>query len=498
MSDAQTIVEAALVSCVMVTRGRAGFVRQAITYFQAQDYPDRELVIVYEDAADLPDPMPSDPRVRCVRVTAGLTVGAKRNLGVREARGPIIAQWDDDDWYAPARLRQQVAPIRCGTADITGLRAHWFFELEAWKLWRCSPALHARMFLEDIAGGTLVYRRAIWGHPARYPASNLREDADFLVAAMHAGARLERLAAEDLFVYIRHGSNTWRFASGEFLLPAGWQQVEDSAWPSWSTETYAFYREQARPRRTSPAPARAPSLGKNLPRVTCIMPTSDRPEMVPRAVRHFLRQSYQRRQLVVIDDGKRPVGSLLPTDDRIRYVRLDSKLPLGSKRNLACEATDADVIVHWDDDDWMAPGWIEAQVRSLLDNHADVTGLSQVLFYAPVERRAWRYTYPEHGKPWVHGATLCYTREFWRRNPFLPITVGEDLRFLWNGGQPRIAPHDHSDLFIAYVHAGNTSPKRFISTRWQASPVEVVDRLMLRASDTTATTEVVRSQTPTP
>jgi O-antigen biosynthesis protein len=227
-----------LVTCVMVTRGRPAFVRQSIAYFRAQDYPHRELVIVHEDEADLPDPMPGDPRVRCLRVAPGSTVGAKRDAGAGEARGELIAHWDDDDWYAPARLRCQVAPILAGAADITGLRAHRFFELDAWRLWTCSRALHARMFIEDVAAGTLVYRRALWGRPARYPATNLREDADFLVAAMRAGARLERLE-EDLFVYVRHGGNTWRFVTGELLMPEHWREIGEPAWPP---EVDAFYR----------------------------------------------------------------------------------------------------------------------------------------------------------------------------------------------------------------------------------------------------------------
>lgn len=210
------------------------------------------------------------------------------------------------------------------------------------------------------------------------------------------------------------------------------------------------------------------------------MPTFDRPELANRAVRHFLRQSYPNRQLIVVDDGVRPLAPHLPADERIRYLRLERRMPLGAKRNYACANTAAEIIVHWDDDDWMAPGWIDAQVHALTTTGADATGLSQVYFYAPVERRAWRYVYPTHGKPWVHGATLCYTRSFWARNPFPPVTVGEDLRFLWNGSSQRIVPHEQSELFVAYVHAGNTSPKRFISSRWQALAVEHVDRLMVR------------------
>ncbi len=543
-----------LVSCVMITQGRAAFVRQSIAYFQAQDYPRLELVIVYEQEGDLPSPLPSSPpssppSVRAIRyhqVAPGQSLGAKRNAGVAEAIGQIIVQWDDDDWYAAERVSRQVAPILAGTADITALRARRFFELSSWKLWTCSAALHARMFVEDVAGGTLAYRRELWGAGVRYPATNLREDADFLLAAMRAGARLSRLDDEELFVYVRHGTNTWRFASGAFMTPDDWQELGE---PTWPLDVQAFYRQQARGRRAetspgtptragratrsaralspsspsplpssssslsslrptartltppSPRPMRSrtstprtptppivaplPPLGraarrtKDLPSVACIMPTCDRPEMVARSIRHFLHQSYPRRELIIVDDGRHSVSQLVPADPRIHYIPLGGKLPLGSKRNLACEVATADVIVHWDDDDWMAPGWIDAQVHALRDADADITGLSQVYFYSPAPRCAWRYVYPSYSKPWVHGATLCYTRAFWQRNKFLPVTVGEDLRFLWSASAQRIFAHDRHDLFVAYVHAANTSPKRFIGARWQPCPPELVERLMV-------------------
>lgn len=499
---------APLVSCVMVTCGRPAFVAQSVRYFLAQDYAERELVIVYEDEADLPAPFPDvaagAPAIRTRRVTPGMSLGAKRNLGVTEASGDVIAQWDDDDWYAPARLRRQLEPILRGAADITALRAYRFFELEAWTLWSCSPALHARMFVHDVAGGTLVYRREVWGRDVRYPASNLREDADFLCAALAQGARLTALPDDDLFVYVRHGRNTWSFTSGVFLDAASWRRLGPPPWPD---ELLAFYRDQARRSlATEPGTPRAKALrlergaaagspatslaassaprtarpGRAAPRVACIMPTGDRPELVARALRHFLRQRYPQRELIVVDDGQRPIRELLPIDERIRYLRLDRKLSLGAKRNLACEATSAEVIVHWDDDDWMAPSWIEAQVAALAASDADVTGLAKVHFYAPTSRLAWRYVYPAGARPWVHGATFCYARGFWQRNPFADVTVGEDLRFLWQGGAPRVVPHDGSELFVAYLHGANTSPKHVHKRCWHACPVEYVEALMLR------------------
>src|SRR4051794_6644602 len=82
------------------------------------------------------------------------------------------------------------------------------------------------------------------------------------------------------------------------------------------------------------------------PLVTCAMPTRNRRGFVTQAILYFLRQTYQRKELIVIDDGEDAVADLMPEDERIRYVRLDRRLPIGAKRNLACELGRGDVIAH--------------------------------------------------------------------------------------------------------------------------------------------------------
>ncbi len=39
--------------------------------------------------------------------------------------------------------------------------------------------------------------------------------------------------------------------------------------------------------------------------VTCIMPTANRRQFVPGSIRMFLEQDYDRKELIVIDDGVR-------------------------------------------------------------------------------------------------------------------------------------------------------------------------------------------------
>src|SRR5580704_8237177 len=146
-----------------------------------------------------------------------------RNRACELARGEAVVHWDDDDWYAAERISAQVRPILEGRADITGLTDTRFFELHTWRFWRVAPHLHRRLFVQDVHGGTLAFRRSLWGARCRYPELSLAEDAWFLHQAVGAGARLTRVPGAELFIYLRHAGNAWRFPCGTYLDARGWQ-----------------------------------------------------------------------------------------------------------------------------------------------------------------------------------------------------------------------------------------------------------------------------------
>jgi glycosyltransferase involved in cell wall biosynthesis len=445
-----------LVSCVMATGHRREFALQSIRYFDRQDYPNRELVIVDDGPDDLTSEVATNTRIRYHRVRPGLTIGAKRNRGCELAQGAILAQWDDDDWYAPGRVSAQALPIASGEADITALTAALFFELPCWRFWTCAPQLHRRMFAEDVHGGTLAFRRAVW-EQNRYPNSSLAEDAALLRAAVYRGSRLRRIEGGGLFVYLRHSRNAWAFECGRHLDPAGWTSVPQ---PDLG-EDLAFYRQH------SPA---APPLGYQ-PLVSCIMPTANRRRFVPQAIRCFERQDYPHRELIILDDGADPIQDLVPQDPRITYLRLTGRRTLGAKRNQACQMARGDVIVHWDDDDWMASWRLAYQVEGLAGRpRPSASGLSSVYFCHRRGDRAWLYVHPAGHRPWIAGGTMCYHKSLWQQYPFPEIDEGEDTRFVWSLPATAIVALPDSRFYVATVHDANTSPKRTADPRWQPRP----------------------------
>ncbi len=212
--------------------------------------------------------------------------------------------------------------------------------------------------------------------------------------------------------------------------------------------------------------------------VSCLMPTANRRRFVPRAIARFLAQDYAGCELLIVDDGEDRVADLVPADPRVRYLPLERRTVLGVKRNLACEAARGDILVHWDDDDWSASWRVRYQVEPLAAARADVCGLDRVLFYDAVSQDGWEYTYPRGGAPWVYGATLAFTKAFWRRNPFPPLGVGEDSRFLWAPVPKRVLALDDASWFVATVHASNTSRKQTRGHRWRPYPAAALRALM--------------------
>jgi glycosyltransferase involved in cell wall biosynthesis len=219
------------------------------------------------------------------------------------------------------------------------------------------------------------------------------------------------------------------------------------------------------------------SLG-SFPLVSCIMPTYNRRLFFPRAVEYFQRQDYSNRELIIVDDGTDPVIDLVPDDPCILYLRVDEKCTIGAKRNLACEESQGEIIVHWDDDDWMAPWRLSYQRENLQREKADICGLERLFFFDPVFNRAWQYAYPGGERQWLAGGTLCYTKSFWRRNPFPAINVGEDTRFVWSSLPKKVLALKENSFYVALIHTGNSSHKRKGDDRWREYPSSTIRDFM--------------------
>jgi len=197
-----------LVSCILATRGRPAFVRQAVRCFESQTYPMRELVVVDNGVPSVRELCLGRRGVRYIRLPADMTTGAKLNIGIGSASGDILHKFDDDDYYHPRFLETAMKHWPETNQDRTILAWDSFLVLiKGDPLLRHSgPGWRA--------GGTLCFSRALW---ERQPFRDLPRSVDSRFLDDHQQqARVVRVRAPELYIVVRHGGNTWKqFSDGE-------------------------------------------------------------------------------------------------------------------------------------------------------------------------------------------------------------------------------------------------------------------------------------------
>ena len=199
---------------------------------------------------------------------------------------------------------------------------------------------------------------------------------------------------------------------------------------------------------------------------------------MPHAISYFLQQDYDNKELVIADDGTDCIKDIVPAHEQIRYIRLHKKMTLGEKRNYCIRESKGDLIMHWDDDDWMAPYRISYQVQELLKHHAEVCGLQQMLFRELTTGKCWLYKYPPQAQPWLAGGSLLYTRSFWQQSPFPDMQVASDTRFIFARKLTSFVALSDYHFYVASIHGKNTSAKNTGSNLWQPVQSAVVKEIM--------------------
>jgi glycosyltransferase involved in cell wall biosynthesis len=204
-----------LISCLMVTRNRAGLAQFAVRAFQNQTYPEKELVILddgQDDALHRWLEEIDDSRIVYHRLPdEGKTLGELRNVVVQKASGEYIAQWDDDDLSDPDRLAIQMAAIQIFKAEACFLERHQIW----WPAGR-RMALSTRRIWES---SFLCSREKL---PV-YPALRQGEDTS-VIEQIFTKERIALLDFPELYTYVYHGANTFQAAHWE----KHWQEATAS------------------------------------------------------------------------------------------------------------------------------------------------------------------------------------------------------------------------------------------------------------------------------
>lgn len=200
------------------------------------------------------------------------------------------------------------------------------------------------------------------------------------------------------------------------------------------------------------------------PKVSLVMPTADRQKYLPVALRCFFQQSYDNKELIIIDDSKEPWYSPALQDPRVRYRWMENKMTTGAKRNLGAAVSDGEIIANLDDDDWSHPHRIEDEVNRLLKTGKSVTGYYSCLMWSEITNQMHKN---DGGRPFFSsGTSQCYLRSWWKNHPFPDATFGEDSYFSREARlADELATTDCGNMIVARKHHNNTDTLRLDAYR---------------------------------
>jgi len=195
-----------LVSCLCVTRRRVPFLKRAIACFEAQTYPNRELIVVVEDDDDetvsYMNSRKDKDRIRILLVqrAEGQRLGDLRNKAVESAKGEYICQWDDDDWYHRDRITDQLSAA-VSNNKAGSILTHWImYDVEFGKGYLSGERLWE--------GSILVRKSDLLTHNINYPSLARGEDNVF-ITTLSEKSLIHPFLAPALYIYTFHGMNTW-------------------------------------------------------------------------------------------------------------------------------------------------------------------------------------------------------------------------------------------------------------------------------------------------
>lgn len=189
--------------------------------------------------------------------------------------------------------------------------------------------------------------------------------------------------------------------------------------------------------------------------ISAIMPTRNRPGYAAEALECWRAQTYEPRELIIIDDLDAPSFRDGIQMDGVSYMVVRPGLTIGQKRNMACSRATGDLIAHWDDDDYSAPGRLADQVARIVETGKPVTGYRTMRLTDGTHW--WLYT---GSVDYALGTSLVYERDWWLKYVFDSIQVGEDTNFVGVArARGAIVSVDAGEMMWARIHPGNTSVK---------------------------------------
>lgn len=149
---------------IVVCTNRPQFFENILQNYNRQLYQSKELIIVLNhdrmNLALYQKRVRNLANVHVYQVPESISLGQSLNAGITKTRFSLIAKFDDDDYYSPYYLTEQVRELRRTKSDIVGKHSCLVY-LDASKTLLVRSPAEKNKPVEFVQGGTILFKREV-------------------------------------------------------------------------------------------------------------------------------------------------------------------------------------------------------------------------------------------------------------------------------------------------------------------------------------------------
>lgn len=180
-----------LVSIITPTN-KIEYLKNIFMNYNQQNYQEKELIIVLNnnnlDIQRWKDYSKSFQNVKLFQLDGSITLGSCLNFAIEKSKGDYIAKFDDDDYYGPNYLIDQINCFSYVNAQIVG-RVERFMYFPESKILGITNIGVRNCFHKWVIGPSPVIKRAVV-NKVRFNDINRSEDQTFFSKCLKVGFKL--------------------------------------------------------------------------------------------------------------------------------------------------------------------------------------------------------------------------------------------------------------------------------------------------------------------
>ncbi len=207
------------VSVICCTNKRNSY-KDILNNFLSQTYKIKELIVIinYDNPKlyDWKKEISNYKDIHLFSLHSKYSLGECLNFGVKQAKYPIIAKFDDDDYYSPKYLSDSIKAFYFTDAYIIGKTTTYVYFTKE-KILALRNINRENQYVHRVEGPTLIFKKDVF-KKVKFQNKNLGEDISFCEDCTKNNYKIYS-TSRDNFIYIRNkeSTHTWKINNKCYL-----------------------------------------------------------------------------------------------------------------------------------------------------------------------------------------------------------------------------------------------------------------------------------------